>query len=179
MTLYLQILWDKRFLDLTASLCKVKTILSTFPSQTVCLNNIWANVQVIGMCAHHILWSACAFAMDALWVTKGQTFREAENQILGSDRFVSLMYAHANLCWIPAPLMKHPNFIKQNEIINQCRLLITGLKFWVPGRKLIFLLLNQNLGCGYSKELSQWDGSFEHSKHTFKLMDKKISAILR
>ena len=28
--------------------------------------------------------------------------------------------------------------------------------------------------CGGSKELSQWDGSFEHPKHMFKLLDKKV-----
>ena len=32
--------------------------------------------------------------------------------------------------------------------------------------------------CGYSKEPSQWDGSFEHPKHMFKLMVKEINAIL-
>ena len=26
--------------------------------------------------------------------------------------------------------------------------------------------------CGYSKEPSQWDGSFEHPKHMFKVIDK-------
>ena len=33
--------------------------------------------------------------------------------------------------------------------------------------------------CGYSKEPSRWQGSFEHPKHMFKLMDMKIIAILR
>ena len=34
--------------------------------------------------------------------------------------------------------------------------------------KLFSLFLIQNLRCGYSKEPSQWDGSFEHPKHMFK-----------
>ena len=42
---------------------------------------------------------------------------------------------------------------------------------------LIFLFLNQSICCGYSKEPSQWDGSFEHSKHMLKLMGKKVFAI--
>ena len=46
-------------------------------------------------------------------------------------------------------------------------------------RKLFFLLLNQNICCGYSKELSQRDGSFEHPKHLFIRMGKKIITILR
>ena len=46
-------------------------------------------------------------------------------------------------------------------------------------RKLIFLFLNQNICCGHSKELSQWDGSFEHSKHMLKVMRKKIFTIKR
>ena len=44
---------------------------------------------------------------------------------------------------------------------------------------LIFLFLNQNICCGYSKEPSQWDGSFEHPKHLLKLICKKIFTILR
>ena len=43
---------------------------------------------------------------------------------------------------------------------------------------LFFIFLNQNICCGYSKESSQWDGSFENPKHMFKLMDKKKIAIL-
>ena len=35
----------------------------------------------------------------------------------------------------------------------------------VCNENLIFLFLNQNICCGYSKEPSQWDGSFEHPKH--------------
>ena len=40
--------------------------------------------------------------------------------------------------------------------------------------KLFSLLLIQNICCGYSKEPSQWDSSFEHPKHMFKFMGKKI-----
>ena len=40
-------------------------------------------------------------------------------------------------------------------------------------------VLIQNICCGYSKELSQWDGSFEHPKHMMKLMSKKIFTSLR
>ena len=60
------------------------------------------------------------------------------------------------------------------------RFAVPGLKIRVRTRKLLFLLLNQNICLsGYSKEPSPWDGSFEHPKHTFKLMDKKIITILR
>ena len=45
--------------------------------------------------------------------------------------------------------------------------------------KLFFLFLNENICSGYSKELSRWDGSFEHPKRMFKLIDKKIIATLR
>ena len=53
---------------------------------------------------------------------------------------------------------------------------------WRPGvcnENLIFLFLNQNICCGYSKEPSQWDSSFEHPKHMFKLMGMEIFTILR
>ena len=49
----------------------------------------------------------------------------------------------------------------------------------VCNEKLIFLFLNQNICCRYSKEPSQWDGSFEHPKHMLKIMGKKIFTILR
>ena len=46
-------------------------------------------------------------------------------------------------------------------------------------KKMISLFLNQNICCGYSKEPSHWDGSFEHPKHMLKRMGKKIFTILR
>ena len=55
---------------------------------------------------------------------------------------------------------------------------MSGLQIRVRTGKLFFLLLNQNICCGYSKELSQWDGSFEHPKHMFQLMGKEINVIL-
>ena len=45
--------------------------------------------------------------------------------------------------------------------------------------KLFFLFLSQNICCGYSKEPSHCDGSCEHPKHMFKLMDKQIMTIFR
>ena len=49
----------------------------------------------------------------------------------------------------------------------------------VGNRKLFFFFLNPNiLGCGYSNEPSQWDGSFEHPKRKFKLIDKEKNTIL-
>ena len=45
----------------------------------------------------------------------------------------------------------------------------TGLQIRVPTGKLFFLFLDQNICCGCSKEPSQWDGSFEHPKHMFKI----------
>ena len=42
---------------------------------------------------------------------------------------------------------------------------------------MIFLFLNQNMYCGYSKEPSQWDDSFEHKKYRLKIMGKKIFTI--
>ena len=49
----------------------------------------------------------------------------------------------------------------------------------VCSENLIFLFLNQNICCGYSKEPSQRDSSFEHPKHMYKLMGKKIFTCLR
>ena len=52
------------------------------------------------------------------------------------------------------------------------------LQLRVRNKNLFFLFLNQNICCGYSKEPSQWDGSFELPKHILKLMDKKIFTFL-
>ena len=55
----------------------------------------------------------------------------------------------------------------------------TGLQIRVRIGKLFSLFLIQNICCGYSKELSRSDVSFEHPKHMFKLISKKIIKILR
>ena len=49
----------------------------------------------------------------------------------------------------------------------------SGLKLWVRNENIIFLFLIQNICCGYLKEPSQWNGSFEHPKHMLKLLSKK------
>ena len=55
----------------------------------------------------------------------------------------------------------------------------TGLQIRVCNLKLFFFqFLNQNICCGYTKEPAHWDGSFEHPKHMFKLIGKKIITIL-
>ena len=52
------------------------------------------------------------------------------------------------------------------------------LPSWLScNQKILFLFLNQNICCGYSKEPSQWDGSFKHPKHMLKVMGKKIFTI--
>ena len=69
------------------------------------------------------------------------------------------------------------------ETTNSC-ILTTNELVWTSSfdfstRKIIFLFFNQNICCGYSKEPSQWDGSFEHPKHMLIIMGKKIFTILR
>ena len=44
--------------------------------------------------------------------------------------------------------------------------------------KIVFLFLNKNTCCGYTKEPSQSDSSSEHPKHMFRLLGMKIIAIL-
>ena len=62
---------------------------------------------------------------------------------------------------------------KQN--IYDYRILKTGLQIRVP----IFLISKPKHMSWYSKEPSKWDISFEHPKHMFQLMGKKIIAILQ
>ena len=49
---------------------------------------------------------------------------------------------------------------------------VSGLKIRVCSSKLFFLFLNQNIYCGYSKEPSKGDGSFELPKLMFKPIAK-------
>ena len=77
----------------------------------------------------------------------------------------------------------HSNWERRNAYKNQFWISSGGwlhnshIKIKVRSWKTIIEILNQNLCCGYSKEPSHWDGSFEHPKQMLKLMDKKILAI--
>ena len=53
-------------------------------------------------------------------------------------------------------------------------IIIAGLQIWVEIYKFIFLFLNQDICCKYSKEPSHWDGSVEHIKHMFRLIEMKV-----
>ena len=64
------------------------------------------------------------------------------------------------------------------NLLSKYQITIAGLQIRVCTGKLFFLLLNQNICCGYSKEPSQWAGSFGHPKHMFNLMGKEINTIL-
>ena len=55
---------------------------------------------------------------------------------------------------------------------------LPGFYLRVCNRKIVFLFLNQNICCGYSKEPSEGDGSFEHPKHMLEIMGKKRFTIL-
>ena len=44
--------------------------------------------------------------------------------------------------------------------------------------KLVFLFHNQNISFGYSKEPSHRDGSFEHPRNMFRLLDKTLIMLL-
>ena len=46
--------------------------------------------------------------------------------------------------------------------VHKKRLNNAGLQIRVCNGKLVFLFLNQNIGCGYSNKTSQWEGSFEN-----------------
>ena len=75
-------------------------------------------------------------------------------------------------------------YLCQEESIIKNSLSYFSSKIYVVGRPsgnwtLFCLLLNQKIWYGYSKEPSQWDGSFEHQKHMFRLLGKKSIIILR
>ena len=58
----------------------------------------------------------------------------------------------------------------QNNVIDMCIYRPPDKSaYW----EIFSVFLIQNICCGYSKEQSQCDGSFEHPKHILKLMGKK------
>ena len=73
--------------------------------------------------------------------------------------------------------MQNDHFDNMLKIVHLSRSSRTLVR--VRNENLIFLFLNQNICCGYSKEPSQWDYSFEHTKHILKVMGKKVFTILR
>ena len=64
--------------------------------------------------------------------------------------------------------------VESDGIMHNMLKTYPGLQIRVCNWKLLFLFLNQNICCGYSKELSQWDSSFEHPKHTLKWVRKYL-----
>ena len=64
--------------------------------------------------------------------------------------------------------------------IKKSKVAVLQLQFRRPMRtkKIIFLILNQNICCDYSKGPSQQDSSLEHPKYMFKLMGKKLLVII-
>ena len=82
--------------------------------------------------------------------------------------------------------LKRPSLTDQNVYCQFCKIPLhpppPPNPPWIPQHvllKIIFLFLNLNKLCGYSKEPFQREDSFEHPKHMFKLMGKNIMLILR
>ena len=81
-----------------------------------------------------------------------------------------MLVLHLN-CWRILQSKKVKNTLSYEKCILKWYLL-SGPQIRVRNEKLFFLYPIQNIHCGYSKEPSQWDGSFEHPKHMFKSMSK-------
>ena len=109
------------------------------------------------------------------------------------NRKIIFLFLNQNICcgYSKEPYQwdssfEHPKHMLKNmikKIFTICLHHITWVNIimWSysrRNRKIIYLFLNQNIGCGYSKEPSQWDSSFEHPNHMLKIMGKKIFTIL-
>ena len=79
------------------------------------------------------------------------------------------------LIWLLCNINININIFWCNITVTSVNLKIFEQAF---NRKIVFLFLNQHICCGYSKEPSQWEGSFEHPKHMLKIIGKKIFTIL-
>ena len=76
----------------------------------------------------------------------------------------------------------HKEFLEKADFEKNEQTTINHEKFHKMQRRIKqkkILFLNQNICCGYAKEPSQWDGSFEHPKHMLKSIGKKVLTILR
>ena len=73
-------------------------------------------------------------------------------------------------------LRKKKEKVEESRSLNN-RLLAVFVSQASSYECLIEFFFTQNICCGYSKELSHWDSSFEHPQHMLKLMGKQILTI--
>ena len=133
-----------------------------------CWKFYWASAwdfQQCGMWDQQSLRSACAYAQSDQSLCWSLDY-SMNIKLLTEHQLKRRLH---RLVWV---------YTCQNATLLEITCHGSGLQIRVRTRKLFFLILNQNICCGYSKEPSHWDGSFEHPKHMFKLMGKKTITIL-
>ena len=130
------------------------------------------NMCLILWVRNYLLFYADNFCFNYLnlWVT-------ISSAMLDKPFYISFFFLRQFLSSLLLKCNNHIKYILPHA--EKSNIIQSGPKIIVRNWKLFFLCLNQNICCGYSKEPSRWDGSFEHPKRMFKLIDKKIITILR
>ena len=75
-------------------------------------------------------------------------------QIGGNGASTARLYIFVECAWFLQSLFQQ----------NKTNVSFREIARLIARNSLIFLFLNQNIWCGYSKEPPQWDGSFECTK---------------
>ena len=168
------------YLFLCLSSTKIKWVWSGFRVQNHKFIFLFLNQNICCGYSKELFWRDCSFEHPK------QMFKLMDKKILTffCSFFSILTYAIWNLLEVGCDILcsnlaltpATPPYLFLCPSSTKIKWVWSG--FNVQNQKLIFLFLNKNICCGYSKESSPWDGSFDHPKQLFELIDKKIFTIL-
>ena len=160
--------------------------LASYKLNYMCMHTVWS-----AFCLMPKLLTCTILIFWLISVAEQAVFSLAWSETLKRDFLVSRPIWFFNAVWTRNPFK---GTLAQSEDQNSwlsfvCLTVSLSLSHWYPGsgvvldcinswslhpyllklrertKKLIFLFLIQNICCGYSKEPSQWDSYFEHTKH--------------
>ena len=117
-----------------------------------------------GVWYHEICFSAAVTYWDISWYKKWDTLGSYHtSEQLRLRQTCTYLYSHKNLPYSHTQSLEMDVKMLHNKICSKhpfylglCRVSNTFSFIRVRNKKLIFLFLNQNIYCGYSKELSLW-----------------------
>ena len=145
---------------------------------TVLYNNIWRQscTPPTGSISHHILSCNRISGKWVIYIFRNTefTFRLIYKCKFGSRQFQAILISESGCCTTNVKLVNSADPCERRPKVAyhrglSCLLTINRMPldrsaYW----KNIFLVSHPNICCGYSKEPSEWDGSFEHQEHMFK-----------
>ena len=132
------------------------------------------------MCDQQRLRSACAYAQSDQSLCLSLEYSMTLMLLIEHHlEFLSLKVGFTGSYEPTLVKMPHNSFIRPQGTLFTCNTnsncgAITDHLVENAYQKLFFLFLNQNICCGYSKEVSQWDSSFEYRKDIYVRIDGQL-----